>query len=226
MPREPIRQAREHNSEPSRSAPASRSSSGRPQQPASDRERSIETGREVRPADPRDRVPAIYQYASGLTSSPFTLVRRMAEDMDRIFQDFGFSPLAGTGLGSPGLGLMRESWRQPASRLGWSPQVETLRRGDRLVVRADLPGLKREDVKVAVEGDVLTISGERHDEREETRDDYFRSERSYGRFYRALPLPDDVDASQVDAQFKDGVLEVSFPLPKESTSARREVQIR
>ncbi|HEY9227818.1 MAG TPA: Hsp20/alpha crystallin family protein [Gemmatimonadaceae bacterium] len=235
MPRESIRQTRAQNSEPARSAPSSRTASGRPtQNQTADRERRIETGREsardasrgTSPQDARDRVPAIYQYASGLTSSPFTIVRRMAEDMDRILQDFGFSQSAAPTPGSPSRELARDAWRQQASRFGWSPQLETFRRGDRLFVRADLPGLKKDDVKVEVEGDVLAISGERRDEREESRDDYFRSERSYGRFYRAVPLPENVSADQIEASFKDGVLEVSFPLPKESASGRRQVQIR
>jgi HSP20 family protein len=148
--------------------------------------------------------------------------------MDRIFQDFGFgrsafglTPL----LGSTGT---RDLWRDASSleRQIWSPQVETFRRGDKLVVRADLPGLRKEDVQVEVENDVLTLSGERREEHEEKRDDYFRSERSYGQFYRAIPLPEGVNADQCEASFKDGVLEVTLPAPKQEESRRRQIQIR
>src|SRR5690349_8601442 len=106
-----------------------------------DRERSIRTDREAGRSSGvarRSRTTPVF----GSTASPFGMMRRMAEDMDRLFGNFGF-------------GL------QPAA---WAPQVETFRRGDQLVVRADLPGMKKDDVNVEVEDGVLTISGERCDE--------------------------------------------------------------
>jgi HSP20 family protein len=195
---------------------------------ASDRERAIETGREAasRSAniDRSERIPPIYQYAANLGASPFTLMRRMAEDMDRLFQDFGFAN-ASPAIGSAAAAA-RDPWRQARSiAQGWSPQIETFRRGDRLVIRADLPGLKREDVKVEIDGDLLAISGERRNEREESRDDYYRSERNYGRFYRAIPLPDGASADDIDASFRDGVLEVSLAAPRDGASRRREIRV-
>jgi HSP20 family protein len=155
-------------------------------------------------------------------------MRRMAEDMDRIFQDFGLGPV---GLGiAPALGggLDRELWREAAAldQAVWAPQVEMFRRGDRIVVRADLPGLRKDDVRVEVDDGVLTISGERSEEHEEDRGDFYRSERSYGQFYRAIPLPEGVTADQAEATFKDGVLEVTIPAPKQSERKARQVQIR
>jgi HSP20 family protein len=73
---------------------------------------------------------------------------------------------------------------------------------------------------------VLTICGERSDEHEDTRDDFFRSERSYGQFYRAIPLPEGVTGDQCEATFKDGVLEVSIPAPKQPERKARQIQIR
>jgi HSP20 family protein len=110
--------------------------------------------------------------------------------------------------------------------MGWMPQIETRRRGDDLVVHADLPGLRKEDVHVEVDDGILTISGERSHEHEDERDDYYRSERSYGQFYRAIPLPEGVDENACEATFKDGVLEVSIPLPKQQEKKAKEVQIR
>jgi len=81
-------------------------------------------------------------------------------------------------------------------------------------------------VTVEVDNDVLTISGERREEREENRDDYYRSERSYGQFYRAIPLPDGIDDSNCDASFKDGVLEVTFPAPKLEDRKAKRIQVR
>lgn len=100
------------------------------------------------------------------------------------------------------------------------------RSGDKLVIRADLPGLRKEDVKVEVDDGILTISGERCDEREDAGDDYYRSERSYGQFYRSLPLPDDVDGEKCDATFKEGVLEVTLAAPSRKERSAEQVQIR
>jgi len=148
-------------------------------------------------------------------------MRRWSEDMDRLFQDFGFGQF---GIGrSP----LREigALGGPASReneIGdWSPQVEAFQRGDKFVVRADLPGMNKDDVKVEVENNMLTISGERTDEREENGEGFYRSERSYGQFYRAIPLPEGVSADQCDATFKDGVLEVSLKAPQQREKSRQ-----
>jgi HSP20 family protein len=156
-------------------------------------------------------------------------MRRMAEDMDRLFDDFG--------LGRTGVGLLptfgadfdRDRWRGSSMldrAAAWTPQVETFRRGDKLVVRADLPGLRKEDVKVEIDDGVLAISGERREEHEEDRDDYYRSERTYGQFYRAIPLPDGVSDDQCEASFKDGVLEVSLSAPKEAKRSAKQIQVK
>jgi HSP20 family protein len=155
-------------------------------------------------------------------------MRRMAEDMDRIFQDFGFGSSGLELAPAFGAGLDRELWREASAldQTAWSPQIEMLRRGDKLVVRADLPGLKPEDVNVEIENNVLAISGERSEEREENRDDFYRSERSYGQFYRAVPLPEGVTGEQCEATFKDGVLEVTLPAPKQPERKARQIPIR
>lgn len=153
----------------------------------------------------------------GLSRSPFSMMRRLAEDMDRIFHDFG----VGRSL------IGSDMWTEPGG-IGeqlWTPEIETFRRGDKLVVRADLPGLDKENVNVEIEEDTLTISGQRQDEFKEERDDYYRSERRYGRFFRAIPLPEGVDESQIDARFRDGVLEVTLPAPQEATHERRRINI-
>jgi HSP20 family protein len=181
----------------------------------SDRERSIATGRDT----PRSSNQGVARRPGGTSLyglGPFSLIRRMTEDMDRLFENLAM----GRGLGA-GSGLSSTFDRDT-----WIPQVETFRRGDKLVVRADLPGLKKEDVDVEINDGVLTISGERCDEREDTRDDFYRTERSYGQFYRAIPLPENVNAESCDATFKDGVLEVNVQLPKQQDVKARKVSIR
>lgn len=134
--------------------------------------------------------------------SPWSMMRRFSEDVDRFF---GGSRDAGeTGV--------------------WSPSIEVREKDNSLVVSADLPGLTKEDVKVEVNEDGLCIQGERKQHHEEKREGYYRSERSYGTFSRIIPLPEGANAEQAKANFKDGVLEVTVPIP-ESARRRREIPI-
>jgi HSP20 family protein len=188
-------------------------------------------------------------------------MRRMMDDMDRLFSDFGFvqpgllsSSIFGPdnwpgldsarALGSGGQGQSGQrvsggqtSGRQGLQRSGqsgspqwqqglWSPQVEVRERGNNIVVRADLPGLSRDDVDVEVDNDALIIRGERHDDWEDEQEGYYRSERSYGSFYRAIPLPEGVDPNACNATFKDGVLEVTLPKPQQAESKGRKIQVK
>jgi HSP20 family protein len=89
----------------------------------------------------------------------------------------------------------------------------------------DLPGLKKEDVSVEVTHGHLALSGERKREKEEKKDNFYHSEREYGGFYRAVPLPEGVKLEDVKATFSDGVLEVSVPLPATPEANVRKVQI-
>lgn len=161
--------------------------------------------------------------------SPFTLMQRMADDMDRLFEQFGFGR---SGLGLAPLGrsaLDRDLFgTSPLAeeQALWSPQVELFQRGDRLVVRADLPGIRKEDVHVELENDVLTISGERREEQEENREGFYRTERRYGQFQRAIPLPEGVSGEQCEATYKDGVLEVTLPMPRQEERRGRKIEIR
>lgn len=105
----------------------------------------------------------------------------------------------------------------------WEPEVDIFKRNGKLVVRADLPGVKHEDVGVAIEGNALVISGRRQEEREVKEEDYYRCERAVGEFSRALGIPEGVDAKAVEAKFKDGILEVTLPLP--ATAEARKVTV-
>jgi len=125
---------------------------------------------------------------------------------------------------SPGFEMMRHFFGHGSSRTG-TPPVEIFERDDRLVVRADLPGIRREDVKVRVVHDALIIEGERRSERErapDRRGGYYESELTYGRFSRKIVLPGRIDAHRVRARFENGVLEVEVRC---ETPAAREVPI-
>lgn len=107
----------------------------------------------------------------------------------------------------------------------WSPQVETLQKGDQFVVRVDLPGLKREDVTVDVGDDRLIIQGERRYEHEEEREGLYRSERSYGSFFRSVPIPEGALPDTAAATFRDGVLEITMTAPPREVSRGRRLEI-
>jgi len=145
--------------------------------------------------------------------TPGSLVRRFVDEVDRLAEDFG----VGRGLFSS---LER---RLPGG--AWSPQVEMFERDGELVLRADLPGLSKDDVKVELADNAVTITGERRDEREEKREGFYSSERSYGRFYRRLPLPQGVNTEDARASFRDGVLEVTMPAPKAEAKTARKLEI-
>ena len=93
----------------------------------------------------------------------------------------------------------------------WSPLVDISEDDKEYLVKADLPEMKKEDVKVTVENGVLSISGERKSEKEEKRNKFHRIERSYGTFLRTFTLPDNADSTKIAAEFKEGVLKVHLP---------------
>jgi len=157
----------------------------------------------------------------GYLTSPWDLVRNMSEEVDRLID--GLSGLRG----STAYGLTTPRSLRTGSDFGvmtpaaWAPQVEVLQKPNAVVLRADLPGLKPDEVNVSVDNDVLTISGERRQEQREEREGYFRSERSYGTFHRAFTLPDAADEDKISASFKDGVLEITIPLAAEKERGRK-----
>jgi HSP20 family protein len=138
-------------------------------------------------------------------SNPFRLMNRFSDEMDRMFEHFGFRPRLFEPLPSTAL---------------WAPDIEIVEKPNQLLVRADLPGLTKDDVKVNLTDDLLTLEGERKEEKETKREGYYRSERNYGAFYRSIPLPEGVRTDKVDATFKNGVLEVTLPWMKEEKKAK------
>src|SRR3954452_12431420 len=108
------------------------------------------------------------------SGSPFSMMRRMSEEMDRIFGEFG------RGQSGAGGGM-------------WSPAIEVSQREGKYIVHAELPGLKPEEVKVELTDDALVIQGERRSQNEENQGGMHRSERRYGQFYRAIPIPEGVN---------------------------------
>jgi HSP20 family protein len=142
--------------------------------------------------------------------SPMRSFQRLADEMDRMFDDFGFG------------GRWRPAplWRSTAANL-WDPDVDVYQKDDQLIIKADLPGLRKDEVSVEITDDAVTIQGQRKTEHEEERGGYFRSERSYGSFHRSVPLPEGAITDQAKASFRDGVLEITLPAPPAATKGRR-----
>lgn len=145
-------------------------------------------------------------------ANPFSLMRRMSDEMDRMFENF---------FGRGGL----SPWSAAGMQGMWQPQIEMFQRGDQLVIQADLPGMKKEDLEVQVVGDTLVLQGERKQEQERQEQGFYRSERSYGSFYRSIPLPEGVNPDEIQASFKDGVLEISMKAPQQQPQGRK-IEIR
>lgn len=135
------------------------------------------------------------------TTTPFAFMRRFTEDMEKLFKDF-------QGFRFPSL------FGKEFEDVDWVPKVEILRHNGDFTVRAELPGLTKDDVRVELMDNVLTLSGERKEEKEEKREDYYRTERSYGSFYRLIPLPEGASVEKATATFNNGLLEVKLQVPK------------
>lgn len=137
-------------------------------------------------------------------------IRELEDMQNRILRALHFGPanqLAEAGDGG--------------TKVQWSPRVDISEDEDLYLIKAELPEVSKDDVKVTVENGVLTISGERRFEKEEKTRKYHRIERSYGNFIRSLSMPEDADADKVAAEFKDGVLRVTLP----KSEARKPKQI-
>jgi HSP20 family protein len=137
-------------------------------------------------------------------ASPFSLMRRMTEEMERLFQDFG-SDVEGQGRGGS---------------QGWNPAIEVTQGDGKLLIQCEVPGVAPNDVKVEVDNDTLIIQGERRSEREQNERGIQRSERQYGAFYRAIPLPDGVNPEQITARTQNGLLEITIPTPQQRENRR------
>jgi HSP20 family protein len=128
---------------------------------------------------------------------PFRELSSLQTEMNRLF-NAAFDTPAGNG-----------------NARRWTPAMDLVETDDHFVLRADLPGMTESDVNIELEDNVLTVSGERRAEHEEKREGFYRVERAFGSFSRALTLPKGIDAESVDAAFDNGVLEVRIPKPEQ-----------
>ena len=140
---------------------------------------------------------------------PFRELGTLQSEMNRLFNSVFDTPGQGQGNG----GTLRR----------WLPAMDLVETDDHFVLRADLPGMDEDDVKIELEDSTLTISGERKAEHEEKSEGYYRVERAFGTFARTLTLPQGVDPEAVSASFDRGVLELRVPKPEERKPRRIEI---
>ena len=145
---------------------------------------------------------------------PRVMVKKMSEEMDQLFERF---------IGRP----MASRFGQAGSTGKWMPPIEVAQRGDELIICADLPGVRIECVQIEIDQDKLTIEGERREQRYQTQvAGYRRSERAYGHFHRMIPLPAGADADAAKATMRDGVLEITMPMPASTERRGRRIDIQ
>lgn len=159
--------------------------------------------------------PARVESQKALT--PFHEMERRFQEMEKRFEDFIRRPAA-----------LLPSW-MPRLRMpemeDLSPSMDIYVEGDDVVVKTELPGMKKEDIHVNLTGDAITISGEKEKEEQVDKKDYHRVERSYGSFRRSHSLPAGVDAEKASAKFKDGVLEIRIPKTEEAKRREKKLMV-
>jgi len=156
---------------------------------------------------------------TGTQVAPVRTVRGLSRDPFRELFELqrGINELFDEGFGAP---------RQSVALRAWTPPVDVYEDENAFVIKVELPEVNRDDVKVSVNENTLSVSGERRAENEEKRDNYHRIERSYGQFYRSFTLPPNVNTEGIGAQFKDGVLRLSLPKREDAKPKQIEVKVQ
>jgi HSP20 family protein len=139
---------------------------------------------------------------------PFREVSRLHREMDRLWDEF--------------FGPGRKAFQPLEAK--WSPAVDVSETADKVVIKAEVPGMEAKDIEISLSGDVLTFKGEKKSEREEKKENYHLVERSYGSFTRSLRLPAAVDADKIEAKYKQGVLSITCPKKEEAKPKAIEIK--
>ena len=154
--------------------------------------------------------------------APFSIMRQGLDETERLF---------GAALRGE-WDQFRRGWLSPRSAFSmgqqfgdWSPAIEAFQRGNEFVIRADVPGMTRQDLQVEIGDDTVTIRGERREDRKEEREGVFWTERSYGSFTRVIPMPPGAIGDSAKASFNNGVLEIVMQAPSAETRRGRRLDI-
>jgi HSP20 family protein len=162
--------------------------------------------------EPISKVPVKNEKETPTALRPWRPFENLRREIDRLFEDFD------TGF-----------WRAPLQRAfagAGMPAVDIAETEKSYEITAELPGLDEKNVEVNYADGVLTIKGEKSDQKEEKKRDYYLSERSYGSFQRSFAVPDGVDADKIDAAFKNGVLTVTLPKSAEAQKPAKKIEVK
>lgn len=158
-------------------------------------------------------LPVARSVAPGFEGSPLVQLQREIDRLfDEVFRDVSFSSRG------PGRSLAPSAWLKPTMDIAANDKEYT--------VTVELPGVEENDVQVELEGDTLKIRGEKKQEKEETKKDFYRVERAYGSFQRVLSLPEDADQANIGAKFNKGVLTVSIPRKASARTEAKRIPIK
>jgi len=140
---------------------------------------------------------------------PFSELRRMREDMDKLFGSMAIPSIFA-----------------PMEAVRACPAVDVLEKDNSIIVRAEVPGLKKEDIEVTATEDSISLRGEFKREEEAKEEGYFRREMRSGRFFRTIPMPSAINRDQVRASFRDGILEITAPKAEEAQARETKIEIQ
>lgn len=138
----------------------------------------------------------------------------VATAMDRMLEEFGI-----------GRHFFQPAWQKPETEVAWAPRIEIALEHNELMVRAELPGVEPKDVTVEVKNERLILKGTRHNAFKTSKEEYIKTERLYGEFFRAIPLPEGAIVEAATAVFANGVLEIRLPVPPRPEPKTRKVNI-
>jgi HSP20 family protein len=149
-------------------------------------------------------------------SRPRDFFSAMRDEMDRVFDQF-----------ERGFPRWPSAWRRGGGEGAMmSPELDVRENGDAITIEAELPGVDEKDISVTVANGLLTIKGEKRQEKEERNENYYLAERSYGTFQRSLRLPESIDDSKVEAKFDKGVLKITAAKKPEAVKAERRIEVK
>ncbi len=148
---------------------------------------------------------------------PFEEVRRLEQEIDNVFSDFWRT---GGRRALPSAKRGKKGEIAPIEDIVWMPAIDLIERDNEIVVKADLPGVDKNNIKIKVDPESVSISGEIKKEKKEENETYYREERVYGKFSRVIPLPAEVNPEKAEAKFENGVLEIIVPKVKESRKVK------
>ena len=159
------------------------------------------------------------RFEKGLDLLPFYLFEpsyfgNLTTETERVLEELGV-----------GRHALRPVWQKPETEVAWTPRIEIVLEHNELMVRAELPGVEPKDVTVEVRDEQLILKGARHKVFKSSKEEYLKTERFYGEFYRAIPLPEGAIAEAATAVFVNGVLEIRLPVPPRPEPKTRKVNV-